>query len=182
MSAIGRWAGWYEDVSEPVPYGLTVTYELGAAFLADCALVEDWGCGTGWMRQHFPEGRYVGLDGTASAHADRVVDLECYASRTPGIFMRHVLEHNYEWRRILQNACKSFTQRFVLVLFTPLVEETREVAFVADPGVPDIAFALADITAFLDVFNWRCETLPSETAYGEETIFYVERRRPDSVA
>lgn len=182
MSVTGRWAGWYEDVSEPQPYGLTPTYELGAAFLAGCAPVEDWGCGTGWMRQHFPEGRYIGLDGTASVHADRVVDLESYASRTPGVFMRHVLEHNYEWRRILRNACRSFTQRFVLVLFTPLVAGTHEVAFVADPGVPDIAFALDDITAFFDGCDWRHETLASETAYGEETIFYVERRRPSSVA
>lgn len=182
MSNVGRWADWYEDVAEPEPYGLTATYELGAAFLSDCALVEDWGCGTGWMRQHFPEGRYIGLDGTASVHADRVVDLESYASRTPGIFMRHVLEHNYEWRRILQNACRSFTQRFVLVLFTPLSEETHEVAYVADPGVPDIAFALADVAAFFEGFDWRHDTLASETAYGEETIFYAQRRHPDSVA
>lgn len=182
MTNVGRWADWYEDVAEPEPYGLTATYELGAAFLAACALVEDWGCGTGWMRQHFPEGRYVGLDGSASRHADRTVDLEAYASRTPGIFMRHVLEHNYEWRCILGNACRSFTQRFALVLFTPLVEETHEVAFVADPGVPDIAFALSDIAAYFKGCDWRHETIVSDTAYGEETIFYVERRRPDSVA
>jgi hypothetical protein len=34
----------------PQPIGLTRTYELGVAWLAGCELVEDWGCGLGWVR------------------------------------------------------------------------------------------------------------------------------------
>jgi hypothetical protein len=75
-----------------------------------------------------------------------VVDLVQYRSSVPGIFMRHILEHNYEWARVLDNALASFTQRMALILFTPEREATQEIAFQHDVGVPDIAFRLADIT------------------------------------
>ena len=54
--------------------------------------------------------------------------------------MRHILEHNYEWARILDNALASFTERMALILFTPEQEVTEEIAFRSDVGVPDIAF------------------------------------------
>lgn len=176
MSNLGRWAGWYADLDEPEPYGLTPTYQLGADYLTDCALVEDWGSGRGWMRTLIPPERYRAIDGTSTPYTDVVVDLETYTSSVPGIFMRHVLEHNYEWRTVLANACQSFTERMVLVLFTPLVEETHELTFVADPGVPDLAFSLRDIAAHLAPFAWRHDVLESDTEYGVETIFYIERQ------
>ncbi len=175
MSNLGKWATWYADLDEPEPYGLTATYQLGADFLAPCETVEDWGSGRGWMRRHIPEGHYVAVDGTETAFTDVVADLTTYTSSVAGIYMRHVLEHNYEWSKVLANACASFTERLVLVLFTPLADETHELAFVPDPGVPDLAFALTDIAAHLAPFDWRHDVLESETAYGVETIFYVSR-------
>ena len=56
---------------------------------------------------------YVGLDGT-SPFADRVVDLRAHRSSADCIFMRHVLEHNVEWRKILHGAVNSFRKRMVL--------------------------------------------------------------------
>jgi hypothetical protein len=46
--------------------------------------------------------------------------------------MRHILEHNYEWARVLDNALASFTQRMALILFTPERETTQEIAFQHD--------------------------------------------------
>lgn len=182
MSNLGLWAAWHHGLDGPEPYGLTETYQLGVDYLADCARVEDWGCGKGWMRSLIDQDRYVGVDGSPSAFADVVVDLAEYRSRVPGVFMRHVLEHDYRWREILENAVASFTERLVVVLFTPLVDATVEVAFNDDPGVPDLAFSLADITACFEGLEWSHTTLESSTHYGTETIFYVERCCPDSVA
>ena len=101
----------------------------------------------GGLAEHVaPPDRYRGIDGTASPRCAEVVDLVEYRSTIPGLFMRHILEHNYEWARILDNALASFTERMALILFTPEQEATKEIAFRSDVGVPDIAFRLADIT------------------------------------
>jgi hypothetical protein len=173
---IGKWAAWYQGLEGPWPYGDTTSYEIGAAWLAGCALTEDWGCGAGWLRTLIPPDRYRGLDGTASPFCDEVVDLVTYRSRTPGVFMRHVLEHNDEWARILDNAVASFTERMVLILFTPERAATEAIVFRPDIGVPDIAFRLADITDRfpLDV-TYTVQRIPSATQYGGETILLLER-------
>jgi hypothetical protein len=173
---IGKWAAWYQGLEGPWPYGDTTSYEIGAAWLAGCARTEDWGCGAGWLRTLIPPDRYRGLDGTASPFCDEVVDLVAYRSCTPGVFMRHVLEHNYEWARILDNAVASFTERMALILFTPERAATETIGFRPDIGVPDIAFRLADISDRfpLDV-TYTVQRILSATQYGGETILLLER-------
>jgi hypothetical protein len=161
-----------------MPYGRSEAYELGAQWLAPCSLVEDWGCGLGWMRNLIPAGRYRGIDGTASMFCDEVVDLVTYRSTVEGIFMRAVLEHNYDWDIILANALASFTKRMVLAMFTPTDGPTREIAFVEEIGVPDLAISLKDLTSAIQaakVTFYGYKTFPTELGYGEETIFYLER-------
>jgi hypothetical protein len=174
---VGKWAAWYQGLDEPWPYGDTTSYEIGAAWLAACAMIEDWGCGAGWLRTLIPPDRYRGLDGTASPRCDAVVDLVAYRSRVPGIFMRHVLEHNDAWARVLDNAVASFTERMVLILFTPERDMTETIAFRPDIGVPDIAFRLADITdRFPPDVTYTVQRIPSATQYGCETILLLARR------
>jgi hypothetical protein len=178
VTNLGKWDRWYGLLSdEEEPYGLTPTYQMGADFLADCATIEDWGCGKGWFRRMVPEGRYRGVDGSQTPFADEVVDLAVYRSRVEGIFIRHVLEHDYRWREILANAMTSFTRKLMLVIFTPMGAETKEIAFAPDPGVPDISFAESDLVAFFDGpdLRWRVDDLNSATQYGVETVYYVER-------
>lgn len=173
---LGKWDRWYAGLSEPTAYGSTVTYEMGAKFL-DGLSVEDWGCGKGWMRTLIPPERYRGIDGSHSPFADQIADLTEYRSQTPGLFMRHVLEHNYSWRRVLENAVASFTERMVLVIFTPFGDITREIAYADDPGVPDISFRLRDLAVIFADFeiSWTSETIPSDTQYETETVFYLRR-------
>ncbi len=103
-SNVGKWDGWYRNLSaanqDAVLYGDAVTYLMAAAFLADVDEVEDWGCGGGGFRHFCVSSRYVGLDGSKTPFADKIVDLCTYRSTAPGIMMRHVLEHNYEWERV----------------------------------------------------------------------------------
>ncbi|MEZ5283923.1 MAG: hypothetical protein R2712_03755 [Vicinamibacterales bacterium] len=176
MSNLGKWSHWYQDVGERAPYGDTESYRLGAEFLADCPTVEDWGCGRGWFAT-LRTGTCISVDGSASPFVDRIVDLEAYVSRADGIFMRHVLEHNYGWRRILSNALASFTSRMVLVIFTPWSDdETKAIRFVERVGVPDIAFRRQDIVEMLQGLEWELRELTSPAViYGQEHVFLIHR-------
>jgi hypothetical protein len=181
VTNLGKWDRWYAllgDDPSPQPYAQTITYELGVAWLDDCETVEDWGCGKGWLRTLIRPDRYRGIDGSASPFADEIVDLADYRSSVPGVFMRHVIEHDMRWKEILANALASFTHRMVLILFTPLVEQTHDIAWEADPGVPNLAFALDDLTTVFaepDGVSWHHETLATTSQFETETIFYLQR-------
>jgi hypothetical protein len=159
------WSPWYADVVEPRPYLIDdsdATYRLGAEWL-DGLFIFDWGCGLGWMRRFVPPGKYTGIDGTPTPFADVVADLATYDSLSEAIFMRHVLEHNIEWRVILRNAVASFTKRMFLVLYTPLVEETHVYLTEPELGVPEIHFRFEDITEELQGLPHTAEPVGSET-------------------
>lgn len=179
QSNAGKWNRWYAMLGqEPEPYAATKTYEIGARWLGTCETVEDWGCGKGWLTTLIEPGRYRGIDGSESPFADEVVDLVSYRSEVPGIFMRHVIEHDFRWAQILDNALASFTQRMVLILFTPLGDRTRDIEWEKDPGVPNISFKLVDITDRIDAANatWAVQTIESPSKFGVETIIQIGRK------
>lgn len=183
MSNTGLWDGWHG--TEARAFGNTASYALGAEWLADCDLIEDWGCGSGWMTKLILPERYRGVDGSKSPFAAETADLTEYRSETPGLFMRHVLEHNYEWQKVLDNALASFTERMFLVLFTPLADETHDTEFEDPPGVPNLSFALADLTDRFEAAGaeWEMEELGNAIPYGlrkpplqgTETVFRLSR-------
>src|ERR1044072_7306344 len=179
MSNVGRWDRWYAaGMEQPQPYGDTDTYELGADWLAGCALIEDWGCGKGWMRTLIqPPERYRGVDGSLTPWADVIADLTAYRSDVPGLFLRHVLEHNHDWPAVLGNALAWASERLFVALFTPLAERTGPIAHNDLIGVPDIASRLAALTDRIDAagFGWSAETLVTATQYGMETVLRCER-------
>lgn len=86
-----------------------------------------------------------------------------------------MLEHNDDWRAILENAVASFRHKLVLIVFTPLVAETHVYSESADLGVPDIAFREDDLTCFFNGLTWQRRAVASDTQYGQETLFYVRR-------
>jgi hypothetical protein len=172
-----RWFGLMGDDPRPQLFGDDVTYRTGAEWLAECSLVQDWGCGKGGLRHFIEPQRYWGIDGSATPFADEIADLAAYRSQTPGLFMRHVLEHDYRWRDILDNAVASFTERMVLVIFTPLQKVTGELAFNPDPGVPDLGFAKRDITDRFGDAVWKAKTVETQTQYGSETSFYLRHKK-----
>jgi hypothetical protein len=176
QSSVNRWKSLHEGIEGVRPYGDVLTYEKGAAFLKGLP-VEDWGCGLGWFRRCF-EGPYTGLDGSPSRFADAIVDLCRHRSKTPGLFMRHVLEHNQDWQAILRNAIASFTRRMVLVLFTPFAETTRVLRnpeYAPGVSIPDISFARADLVREFGHLLAGEESLSTATQYGVEHVFYLEK-------
>lgn len=175
---VGKWDRWYGfvDRATPEPYGDSPSYRRAAEFL-DGLHIADWGCGKGWLRHLIPVELYHGVDGSQSPFADEIADLANYTVESEGIVLRHVLEHDRRWLDILRNAARAAQRRLVVVLFTPPTPTTREIAWNDDPGVPDIAFALGDITAELGGFTVRIDTFHSpRTQYGVETMIYAERR------
>jgi hypothetical protein len=166
----------YHAGHEPAPYGDPMTYELGTAWLRPCALVEDWGCGLGWARNFFLPAQYRGIDGSPGSAVDQVVDLTTYRSQVPGIFMRHVLEHNYDWAKILDNAMTSFTERMALILFTPMGEATQVVAWNYGYEVPDISFSAQDLESrFGDEVHCLVEDRHTNSQYGVERVYYLAK-------
>lgn len=177
-SMLGKWDLWYRGIKTmgSFKYGDTITYRLAAAFLADMPAVEDWGCGTGGFKRFF-QGEYLGLDGSANPFVDKVVDLREYRSHVDGLIMRHVLEHNYDWRQVLENALASFNKKFCLIIFTPFAAETREIAHNKKYGVdvPDLSFSQAELEAFFVGLKWRKEIHRTRTAHRQETIYFLEK-------
>lgn len=174
---LGKWDTWFVGIEAPEFFGDTTTYALGAEWLADCDVVEDWGCGKGGLRTLIPATRYRGIDGSQTPFADITTDLTTYHSNVCGVFIRHVLEHNFEWSTILRNACRSAQRRFFLAIFTPPADHTHQIAWNDDPGVPDLAFNPTYLTNLIDSygFNVATEQLATQTQYGVETVFRAKR-------
>ena len=168
---VNKWDKFYTGVEARRPYGDSQTYALGAVFLKGLS-VEDWGCGLGWF-QNFHKDAYIGVDGSCSKFASVHTDLTKYTSKTDGLFMRHILEHNHDWRWVLKNAVESFQKRMVLVLFTPFSNETH-VLRESVPGIPDISFRKEDLLDFIGPFVCREESVKTQTQYGQEHVFYLE--------
>ena len=175
FSNIGKWRRSYADLDRTRLYGDRTTYELAAEFLADVEEVEDWGCGAGGFRR-FCRTKYVGVDGTVNPYVDRVGDLATYTSDVGGILLRHVLEHNQEWEKILDNAVSSFRQKLCIVLFTPFAERTTEIRSYWKKDIVDIAFRKDDLIKHFNQHLWRLEeNLKTDTQYKVEHVFYIEK-------
>lgn len=181
-----KWDTLYQNLpSEPSAfvYGDTETYKLGADFLTDCAVVEDWGVGAGGFKRYRKDA--IGVDGSMTPHADEIADLTEYQSICDGIFMRHVLEHNREWKSILSNALQSAEEKLVIVLFTPLSDNgTSEIEGSAKKNgrhgvnVPDLSISRGEFMELIMEYAKKAteSTIPTATKYGSETIIYIEKR------
>lgn len=169
---IGKWDhfGWAK--APAVPPADDFTFRLGAQFL-DGLPVEDWGCGVGYFST-LHDGFYRGVDGSATPAVHAIHDLTTYTSSGHNIFMRHVLEHNWSWERVLFNALHSFHRRMVLVLFTPWADEVQ--AITVSDGIPDLSLVREEVVRHLAPFWWASrENLVTDTQYKIEHVFFVER-------
>lgn len=169
---LGLWD--YSNASPDQKYGGDdITYEKAMTFLNDCPLIEDWGCGFGYAKR-FCKTQYRGIDGSKGPLTDQVADLREYKSEADGIMLRHVLEHNHDWKKVLENAVASFKKKLVIILFTPLVANTKQIANNGG-NIPDISFRKEDILGFLKGLQIKEEVLRTKTQYGIEFVFYVSR-------
>lgn len=165
---------WNYGATPKFPYGDETSYKKAMDFLDGPYIIEDWGCGTAWARKFVQRGRYIGLDGSWSMHCDQVVDLRTYRSQADAILVRHILEHNFEWKKILENALASYAKKLVLVLFTPFAEKTHSIGM-SFGCIPDLSFRKEDLLEYLKAHSYTEETIQSGTQYGVEHFFYLTR-------
>lgn len=166
-----RWN--YEGLGQ-VNYGNEGSYAEPMAWFDQLGgVVEDWGCGCAAAKRFCRVCKYIGIEGSKNEFADRCdVDLTQYRSNPDHILLRDVLDHNPEWRKVLENALASFQKRMVLVIFRPCGPETK-VVFTNDspkyPGVQDFQFRAGDLTQYFSQYLVRVER------YGFETAFFLEK-------
>jgi GT2 family glycosyltransferase len=174
-SMIGLWP--LDKVENKFPFGDTTSYKKAMEFLDGCETVEDWGCATAFAAQFLKSGKYIGIDGSNNKFCDTVADLRNYKSKSDGILIRHVLEHNFDWDSILKNAIESFQKKLVLILFTPFAESTKQIA-TNWSDIPDLSFRELDLIEHFKYFNFTKELLHTNTQYGQECIFYITKTQP----
>ena len=183
-SRLGLWENAYRGEHPRAVYGDATTARVAGGYLnrADVLTVEDWGCGLGGFKHCIGAWqRYVGIDGSRSPYSDLVADLENYSGGADAVHLRHVLEHNPGWERILDNALRSFGRRMVLTTFTPFQDVTRVIARYPNfngTGIEmvDIGFFRDDIVRRFGNLSWfSIENIRTETQYGTEHMFFFER-------
>lgn len=179
-SNIGKWDGWYKELKptdqpSAFHYSETETYGIAAEFLSDCETIEDWGVGAGGFLAHCP--RAIGVDGSDTPFAEKKnVDLCEYTSECEGVHMRHVLEHNYDWEMILENALETASKKICITFFIPLNEgETIELNHNLEHGVdvPDLSISrqsFDDIVAKYNPESIEVEVLETKTGYNIEIV------------
>lgn len=167
----GYWDSWYRKYPDrPVGMGLIGTYKRAVRYLDhDGCTLEDWGGGTGYARRFVQNATYRLVDGAVNPWVDEVTELTEYRSQVDCILMRHVLEHNVEWQRVLANVMASFTWRACIVLFIEPSEQSYDTAVdYPRARVPWWRFNLADLTDGNPCVNVE--------HVGRETLLYFDRR------
>lgn len=185
-SNINKWDEWHKDISNNTQdssykYGDTETYQIAANFLSDCKTIEDWGVGAGGFLIYSPEA--IGIDGSDTPFATKkFIDLCDYETKVEGIHIRHILEHNYEWDRILENALKSATKKICLTLFIPLndgdttIEKAHNLKHGVD--VPDLSISKDKFDEILLKYNpsiVETITLETNTGYSTEIVYKITK-------
>ena len=187
-SRVGLWDGWYKTRKyDRKIYDDSATAKIAGAWLnhSDIKQVEDWGCGYGGFKNYIgDEQQYIGVDGSQSKFADKIEDLTIYQSKADAIHLRHVLEHNIEWQKILDNFLASFQKKAVITLFTPFVDETKVIQVYPNwhkTGIDmvDTAFSLTELEAYFKRHNVKVVqtifNIKSETIYKIEHMFLLEK-------
>ena len=181
---VAKWDDWYKELDPNSPsaykYSNTETYKIAADFLSDCETIEDWGVGAGGFLNYCPKA--VGVDGSNTPFATKkYVDLTTYVTNVEGVNLRHVLEHNYAWDKILNNLLKSASKKIALTFFIPLSNsETTELAHNLKHGVdvPDLSISETKFNEILNSYelkNVEKITLNTNTGYGVEIVFLIEK-------
>lgn len=162
-----------------------ITMELSSKIFSkyNVTLIEDWGCGNCVFKEYLNNNiKYVGVDGSETGYQNKIEDLTKYVTEVDGIYLRHVLEHNGEYKKIFKNALESFNKVFILVLFTPFTSNNEidvlKTCDLKDKKIPDIAFNKKHIIDIIEQNNCSYELLEnikSNTSYKYEQIFIIKK-------
>lgn len=178
MSLMGKWQELHGAATEPRNFGEDLTYAIAMGYLRGCSEVHDWGCGTAYAQRYAsPRQRYLGVDGTSTPWTAVVADLTQWCTPADGILVRHVLEHNTDWRSVLFNAVRSARVRLAVVLFIPLRTDARERDRTPHGSYRNLELPGAEVITMIER-ELRVEarfTLATESEFGSETLLLATR-------
>lgn len=179
-SMIGRWD--YTKTGN-IKYGHVESYRRAAAWFDEIGgTVEDWGCGPCAFEPHLKVCNYRGIDGSYTQSVDVIcADLQDYGSLDADhILLRDVLDHNLNWRRILQNAIGCFKRRMLLNFFHWWAPETKVIVInTVDwaPGVPDLVFKREDIMELIYPYFVKEEHMPADAeTVNNNVLVYLQKK------
>lgn len=158
--------------------GSKETYRIGMEWLSDMDYVYDWGCGK-CFAQRFCDAIYIGIDGSTDSGANYVTDLTEFNKKCDSIFMRHVLEHNENWRAILANALAQFQRKMVLITFKEFEPGREDVVNIEThwdkkTPLPVINLAEDDLREMINPYLVE-EIIIKKTGDKRERIFYLSK-------
>lgn len=182
LSNIGKWDRWYElpgVIESRQPFGKLHTYHEACSWFEGVSLVADWGCGKGYFGELF-KGQVIGIDGSHSPYADVIADLTEYKEKSPGILIRHVLEHEPNWRLVLKNALTAFTDKAMLIFFiAPGNGPDQDLYWEEDPGVPNLRIDMKSLHELIESSgcNWSRQEMGQKTIgkFGREVVYKFSR-------
>jgi hypothetical protein len=161
--------------------GDDTSYIRAGLYLSGPGLVEDWGCGTTYARR-FIGAPYWGVDGCVSKFTDEQADLAVARKPVPKILMRHALEHNWNWRDILENLLSSFTDRAVLILFLHPGKVDKNISgddLSDEAEWPGLELCEPDLNAILDshpeIEVWREDLITATAPQNYERIYWLSK-------
>lgn len=168
-------------------YGDTTTAKLAAEYLAmpEIKSIEDWGCGFGGFEHYIASWQtYIGVDGSKTIAATKISDLSEYKSEADAVHLRHVLEHNQLWDKILKNLLASFKKRAVITIFTPFSNKTQTLNTYKNWknsgfDMVDISFCWEDLKKIIDTYpDVKYQTqfdIRTRSSYDIEHVIYLYR-------
>lgn len=195
-SYIGLWNYFWKDMGKRTSTEKDPVAEKALKFINDDLSIrnmEDWGAGSCISAKYVrADIDYEGIDGADISldvpYKITKRDLTKYTSSVDAILMKHVLEHNPAWETVLDNVCKSFTKKAVIVLFTPLNEDDKDetIKFTYSAyndknelvKVPDLSLSKKKFINVLGKYKditYTEETVNSDSAYKKDTFFYLSR-------
>jgi hypothetical protein len=99
-----------------------------------------------------------------------VTDLRYYTSSVEGILLRHVLDHNWCWEQILQNAIASFQKQLAIVIWLPMTAGETIQVDTNFLGTPDLRIPADRLEKLLGDLWFQKHTCASG-----ETIYFVRK-------
>jgi hypothetical protein len=88
--------------------------------------------------------------------------------------MRHVLEHNFEWEKVLKNALAS-AEKIAVIVCTDF-SDTTHLLYIDQWGIPIFSFRKEDLTKHFPAYTEEVVTGEGQNQQCSETIFYVRAK------
>lgn len=185
---MSAWADRNARQHVPEKYGGEASYRwiAGQANEHGCKLVFDLGGGHAYLHHFLPIDNYLNIDGAGGPLVDVVHDitepapnldefeLEDFGPRLRAVVLRHVLDHNEDWPKIIDNLPSWEPTVVLIVLYMPLAQEETHVADWDPIGVPEIRFYLPDVVACLHRADFDVEVV--QPFFGGETYIIARPR------